>query len=208
VSDNPLKRWLRRLAWVIALFLFLVTAIVVAPFVLTTSLVRLALAQALPGHSTSVGTAALSLSGTLILRDLVLHDSGTLAREPLITAREVDAEFKWTELLRRQLRQINVKDVMLYARPNGLSQLSLLDCFLQLAKFAAPPLPNRATLPLSIGAVKVRGMLHQEPFKGLAQAKANLPLALEITTSGDHLNPSRRFSVAIGEAPPHTPGAP
>lgn len=201
MSDNPLKRRLRRLAWVIALFLFLVTAIAVAPFVLTTSLVRLALTRALPGHSTSVGSAALSLSGTLILRDLVLHDSGTLAREPLIAAREVDAEFKWTELRRRQVRQINVEDVIVYARPNGLSQLSLLDVFLQLAKSAGPSMPNRTTPPLSIGVLKVQGLLHQEPFKGLAQAKADLPLALEMTMSGGRLNPSRRFSVAVGEAP-------
>ncbi len=71
MSDHPLKRRPRRLAWVIAPFLFLVAAIAVAPFVLTTSLVRLAVARVLPGHRTSVGSAALSLSGTLILRDLV-----------------------------------------------------------------------------------------------------------------------------------------
>lgn len=172
MSDHPLKRRLRRLAWVIALFLFLVAAIAVAPFVLTTSLVRLALTRVLPGHGTSVGSAALSLSGTLILRDLVLHDSGTLAREPLIAAREVDAEFKWTELRRRQVRQVNVKDVIVYARRGGLLQLSLLDVFQQLAKSAGPPIPNRATPPLSIGVLKVQSLLHQEPFKGLGYGTA------------------------------------
>jgi hypothetical protein len=201
VSDNPLKRRPRRVVWIIALFGFLVAAIAVAPFVLTTSLVRLALALVLPGHSTSLGSAALSLSGTMVLRDLVLHDSGMLAREPLITAREVDAEFKWTELRRRQVRQIKVKDVIVYARPNGLSQLSLLDVFLQLAKSAGPQMPNRTTPPLSMGVLKVQGLLHQEHFKGLAQARADLPFSLEMTMSGDRLNPSRRFSVAVGGAP-------
>ncbi len=94
-----------------------------------------------------------------------------------------------------------MKDVIVYARRGSLSQLSLLDVFQQLAKSAGPPIPNRATPPLSIGVLKVQGLLHLEPFKGLGQAKADLPLALEMTMFGDRLNPSRRFSVAIGAAP-------
>src|SRR5882672_1819882 len=51
---------------------------------LTTRLVNLALEQVFPANRPSVGSATLSFSGTLVLRDLLLHDTGPLARQPLV----------------------------------------------------------------------------------------------------------------------------
>jgi hypothetical protein len=144
-------------------------AILTAPFVLTTRLVNLALEQLFPGHHPSVGSAALSLSGGLVLHDLLLHDTGALAQQPLITAREIDAIFCWTELLSRQVRRIRATSVIVYARSNGASQLSLLDLLLGLSK----PRPAAVSQPLWIDAVEVRGFVHREAIKGFAPAKSD-----------------------------------
>ena len=100
MTNKLAKRRQRRLG-VAAVFLLVLAAILGAPFLLTTRLVNLALAQVFPANRPSVGSATLSLAGTLVLRDLLLHDTGVLARQPLVMAREIDAAFGWRELLSR-----------------------------------------------------------------------------------------------------------
>src|SRR5712691_2300404 len=199
MSDKPAKKQLRRLSWVVAVLLSLLAVMLVAPFFLTTQLVRFALRQVFPANSPSVGSAALSPSGTLVLRDLVLHDTGALAPQPLITVREIDATFGWAELLSRQIRRIHVEDVTVYARSNGLSQLSLLDLFFARSQPGAPAESNRGTLPLGIGTLAVQGLIHLESVGGFVSAKADWPLALQMTMSSDRLAPARQFRVTIGE---------
>jgi len=104
MRDNPPKNQLRKLGRVAAVLLFLLAASLLALFLLTTQLARLALRQVFPAHTPSVDSATLSPSGTLILRDLVLHDTGALAQQPLITVREVESAFGWVELLSLQIR--------------------------------------------------------------------------------------------------------
>jgi hypothetical protein len=69
MNDQPEKRQVRRLRWIAAVFLLL-AAILMAPFLLTRQLVCLALGQVFPASYLSVGSAVLSLSGTLVLHDL------------------------------------------------------------------------------------------------------------------------------------------
>jgi len=199
MSDKPAKRRLRRLGWVAAVLVPLLAAILVAPFLLTRQLVRLALEQVFPANSPSVGSATLSPSGALILHDLVLHDTGALAQQPLITFNEIEATFGWAELLSRQIRRIHVGDVTVYARSNGPSQLSLLDLFFGRSQSGPPAESNRGTLPLGIDTLAVQGMIHLEPVRGFVSAHADWPLALQMTMSGDRMAPSRQFRVAIGE---------
>jgi hypothetical protein len=211
VSDKPAKRRLRRLGWVAAVLVPLLAAILVAPFFLTTQLVRFALGQVFPANSPSVSSATLSPSGALILHDLVLHDTGALAQQPLITFNEIEATFGWAELLSRQIRRIHVEDVTVYARSNGPSQLSLLDLFFRRSPSGPPAESNRGALPLGIDTLDVQGMIHLEPVRGFVSANAAWPLALQMTMSGDRLAPSRQFRVAIGEVrqlPEKTPEKP
>src|SRR5713101_3569959 len=199
MSDKPAKRRLRRLRWVAVVLLLLMATILMAPFLLTTQLVRLVLEQVFPANSPSVGSAALSPSGTLVLHDLALHDTGALAQQPLVTAREVDAAFGWAELLSRQIRRIHVEDVTVYARSNGPSQLSLLDLFFERSQSGAPAESHRGTLPLGISTLAVQGVIHLEPVGGFVSAKADWPLALHMTMSSDRLAPARQFRVTIGD---------
>ncbi|MGH8056660.1 MAG: hypothetical protein ACREOH_05410, partial [Candidatus Entotheonellia bacterium] len=180
-------------------FLLLLVAVLAAPFLLTTQLVGLALWQVLPANSPRVGSATLSPSGTLILRDLVLHDTGALAQQPLVMVREVEAAFNWAELLARRIRRIQVEDVTLYARTNGASQLSLLDLLFERFPSGPPEKSTEGTPPLWIDTLSVRGMLHLEPAGGFVPASTDWPLALQLTTSGDRLDPSRQFRLAIGD---------
>src|SRR5207245_6614091 len=101
MSDTPEKRRFRGLRWVAAILLLLLAAMLVAPFLLTTQLVRLALWQAFPANSPSVGSAALSPSGTLVLHELVLRDTGALAQQPLAIVREVAMAFGSSSFLPR-----------------------------------------------------------------------------------------------------------
>lgn len=199
MSDKPPQRRLRRLRWGAAVLLLLLTAMLVAPFLLTTQLVRLALGQVFSANSPSVGSAALSPSGALVLHDLMLHDTGALAQQPLITVREIDAAFGWAELLSRRIRRIHVEDVTVYARSNGPSQLSLLDLFFDRSQSGPPAESNRGTLPLGIDMLDVQGLIHLEPVRGFVSANADWPLALQMTMSGDRLALSRQFRVTIGE---------
>ena len=170
-----------------------------APFLLTTHLVRLALGQVFPASHLSVGSATLSLSGTLVLHDLVLYGTGELAPQPLVTAREVDVAFGWAELLSRQIRRIHANGVTVYARLNGPSHLSLLDLYFERFPSGALAESHRDTLPMWIDTLNVQGMIHLEPMRGFVSASADWPLALQMTTSGDRMDPSRQFRMAIGE---------
>jgi hypothetical protein len=179
--------------------MLLLVTILMVPFFLTTPLVRLALGQVFPAHRLSVGSAALSLSGTLVLHDLVLYETGELAQQPLVTAREVEAAFDWTEVLSRRLRWIHAHGVTVSARPNGPSPLSLLDLVFE--SFPSDPLAesNRGTLPIWIDTLKVQGLIHLAPMRGFMSASADWPLAVQMTMSGDRLDPSRQLLMAIGE---------
>jgi hypothetical protein len=97
----------------------------VVPLVLTTQLVRIAVMRIFPCNTVSVGDAALSLSGALILRDVALGE--TVAQRPLVAIREVDAAFDWEELVSRRIRKIEVRGVTVYAGTGSRSQIGLLD---------------------------------------------------------------------------------
>ncbi|MBI3328245.1 MAG: YdbH domain-containing protein [Nitrospinae bacterium] len=200
MSDQPEKRQVRRLTWIAAGLLLLLGATLVAPFLLTTQLVRLALGHVFPANRPSVGSAALSRSGTLALYDLVLHDSGALAQQPLVTARQVEVAFGWAALLSRQIRRIHAQDVTVYARSNGPSPLSLLDVLFERSPSGLPEESLRSTLPLWIDTLTVQGLIHLEPVRGFVAPNAEWPLGLHMTMSGDRMRPARQFRVAIGEA--------
>jgi hypothetical protein len=180
--------------------LLLLTAILVVPFLLPTQLVRLVLGQVFPANNPSVGSVTLSPSGALVLYDLVLHDTGALAQQPLVTVREVKAIFDWAELLSRQIRRVRAEDVTVYVRSNGPSQLSLLGLLFERAQAGTPAEFNRGTLPLWIDTLNVQGMIHLESVKGFVSANTDWPVTLQMTMSGDRMNPSQKLRVAIGEA--------
>jgi len=187
VGNESVKGRLRGVGWLAAVLLVLSTATLLAPFVLTTQLVRLVLGQVFPTNSPGVGSATLSLSGRLVMHDLVLHDTGALAQQPLVTAREVEAAFGWAEVLSRRIRRIHAADVTVYARSNGPSPLSLLNLLL-----GPPQEPNPGTVPLRIDALDIRGNSHLD---GVPE----WPLRLRMTTSGDRLYPARRFRAVMGD---------
>jgi hypothetical protein len=198
VTDKLAKRRQRRLG-VAAVFLLVLAAILGAPFLLTTRLVNFALAQVFPGNRPSVGSATLSLAGTLVLRDLLLHDTGPLARQPLVMAREIDAAFGWRELLSRQIRRIRAENVIVYARSNGPSQLSLLDLLVELSKPRSSAASSRGSRPLWVGTLDVQGLVHLEAVRRFAPANSDLPMGLQMSMSGNREQPSRHFLVVVGE---------
>lgn len=199
MSDTPTKSRLRKLRRVAAVLLLFLTAILLAPFLLTTPLARLVLRHVFPAHTPSVGSAALSPSGTLILRKVELHDTGVLAQQPLITAREVEAEFRWGELLSLRIRWLHVKDVAVYARSHGSLQLSLLALVFRPSPYDPAAEFGHGTQSLWIDTLNVQGMMHLEPVRGFGSARANLPLVLHMTVSGDRMAPSWQFRLTIGE---------
>jgi hypothetical protein len=198
VTDKLAKIRQRRLG-VAAVFLLVLAAILGAPFLLTTRLVNFALAQVFPGNRPSVGSATLSLAGTLVLRDLLLHDTGPLARQPLVMAREIDAAFGWRELLSRQIRRIRAENVIVYARSNGPSQLSLLDLLFELSKPRSSAASSRGSRPLWVGTLDVQGLVHLEAVRRFAPANSDLPMGLQMSMSGNREQPSRHFLVVVGE---------
>jgi len=198
VTDKLAKRRQRGLG-VATVFLLVLAAILAAPFLLTTRLVNFALAQVFPANRPSVGSATLSLAGTLVLRDLLLHDTGPLTRQPLVMAREIDAAFGWRELLSRQIRQVRAEDVIVYARSNGPSQLSLLDLLFELSKPHFSAASNRGSRPLWVGTLDVQGVVHLETIRRFAPANSDLPMGLQMSMSGARVDPSRHFLVVIGE---------
>jgi hypothetical protein len=202
MSDTPTKSRLRKLRGGAAVILLLLVALPLAPFLLTTPLARLVLRQVFPAHTPSVGSAVLSPSGTLILRELELHDTGALARRPLITVPEVKAEFSWGELLSLRIRRVDAKDVAVYARSNDSLQLSLLALFFRPSLYGPAAKFGHGTLSLWIDTLNVQGMMHLESVRDFGAASANLPLVLHLTVSGDRVAPSRQFRMTIGEPPP------
>jgi dicarboxylate transporter DctA-like protein len=194
VPDSTISRRLRRSGWIAVALLLLLTALAAIPFILTTRLANLALARFLPDNRARAGSARLSLTGRLILRDFVIHDSGVRAQQPLATAREIDAGFGWRELFARRLGWIRANDVTLYARTDGHAQLSLIDFayeFLRPSKVAR-------TSPFWIGTIEIDGRIRQEGLIPISAAKADLPVALQMMMSGGRAAPSRHFTVVIG----------
>jgi hypothetical protein len=199
MSETPTKSRLRKLKRVAVVLLLLLAAIALAPFFLTTPLARLVLRQIFPVHTPSVGSAALSLSGALILRKLELHDTGALARQPLITVREIKAEFRWVELLSLRIRRVYAKDVIVYARSNGPLQLSLLPLVFRSSPDSPTAEFGHSALSLQIDTLSVQGMMRVESVRGFGSANANLPLVLNMTVSGDGMAPSQQLRLTIGE---------
>jgi hypothetical protein len=195
MSDKPAKTRLRWIGGAAGAILLLVAAIVVVPLVLTTQLVRIAVMRIFPGNTVSVGDAALSLSGALILRDVALGE--TVAQRPLVAIREVDAAFDWEELVSRRIRKIEVRGVTVYAGTGSRSQIGLLDLLYERSRSNPPARSNGK--PLWIDALSVQGKIQAEPVKDLVLAKIDWPLTLQITMSGDRMEPSRQFRVAIGD---------
>ena len=199
MRDAPENRHVHRLRWIAAALLLLLAAMLIAPFLLTTPLVRLALGQVFPAGHLSLGRAALSPWGTLVLYDLRLHETTALAQQPLVSARRVDAAFGWAALLSRQIRRIHADGVIVYARPNSPPPFWLLD-LLSERSTSSPPTPStRGTPPIWIDTLNVQGIIHLEPHKGLVLDRVDWPLAFHMTMSGDRMDPSRQIRIAIGK---------
>jgi hypothetical protein len=170
--------------------------LVATPLLLTTRLANLVLRHFLPDNRAYIGSASLSLTGTLILRDVVIFDFGVRSRQPLATAREIDARFAWKELFARRLGRIRANDVTLYARTNGHSQLSLIDLAYELWR---PSTVSRAS-PFWIGTTDIHGRIRQEQLVPGTEAQSDLPMALQMIMSGDRARPSRHLAIAIGNS--------
>ncbi len=193
MSDKPAKTRLRWIGGAAGAILLLVAAIVVAPLVFTTHLVRIAVMRIFPGNTLSVGDAALSLSGALTLRDVALGE--TVAQRPLVAIREVDAAFDWGELVSRRIRKIEARGVTVYVGSG--SQIGLLDLLYERSR--SNPASRSNSRPLWIDALDVQGKIQAEPVKDIVPANTDWPLTLQMTMSGDRMEPSRQFRVAIGE---------
>jgi hypothetical protein len=187
--------WLRllnlRLRW-IAPALLLVAVLIAAPFLLTTQLARFILAREFPANHPALASAELSRSGKIVLRDLVLHDTGASSQKPLVSASEIDAAFEWRALLARKMRSIRIHELTVYARSNASSQLSLA----QLLFEQLPSNANPAALPLWIDRLELSGTIRSEPIAGFTTAPSAWPLDFHMTMSGGRLEPSRRLSPA------------
>ena len=201
-SDPSTKSRLRKLTGVAVILLLLLVAVLLVPFLFTAPLVRLVLQQVFPAHTPSVDSATLSPSGMLILRKLELRDTGGLAQQPLATAREVEAEFRWGELLSLRIRRLHAKDVAMYARSNNSLQPSLLALVLRPPADGPATKVGHSTQPLWIDILDVQGTMHLEPVKGFGSAGAHLPLVLHLTMSGDRMAPTQQFHLTIGETLP------
>ena len=198
--DTPEKGRLGKFQWLIAGSFFFLAIMPVAPFLLPAPFARLALVYIFPAYSPSLGSATLTPEGKLILYDLVLHDTAALGRQPLLTVREVEAVFDWAALLSRHIRQVRAEKVTIYTRLTSTSPLSLLGVFAPSSSSVPTPESQRSTLPLWIDTLHVQGLYRLEAGKGFTPATAEWPLTLQMTMSGDRLQPNRRFRVAIGKA--------
>jgi hypothetical protein len=164
-----------------------------APFVFTGQLARLAFSRLFPANAPVIDSASLSLSGAVVIRGLLLHDTGSLSAETLAGAREIDAEFSWRELLRRKIRHVRVAGAQVYARSNASSQLSL-------ANLLGPTSGQaQARAPLWIGDLDVEGRINCEPIAGVAASGCDWPMAVRMTTSGERADPARQLHVALGD---------
>ena len=196
MSNSPISNRLRRSGWIAVAFLLLSTVLVAIPLLLTTRLANLALGLFLPDNRARIGSASLSLTGNLMLRDLVIFDFGVRSRQPLATAREIDAKFMWKELFARRLDRIRAKDVTLYARSDGHSQLSLIDLAYEVWR---PSTVSRAS-PFWIGTIEIHGRIRQEIVTSRGVPQSDLPMALQMIMSGERARPSRHLAIAIGNS--------
>jgi hypothetical protein len=178
--------------------LLLLTILVAIPLLLTTRLANLALGHLLPDNRAHIGSASLSLTGTLTLRDVVIFDFGLRSRQPLAMAREINARFCWRDLFARRVGSIRADEVTLYARTDDHSQLSLVDLAYELWQ---PSTGSRAS-PFWIGTTEIHGRIRQEPLIPRTEAQSDLPMALRMIMSGDRARPSRRLTIAIGNSSP------
>jgi hypothetical protein len=164
-----------------------------ALFIFTTPIARLALSRSFPANAPAIDSASLSPRGSVVIRGLVLHDTGALSVQTLVAASEIDAEFSWRELLRRKLRHVHVAGAQVHARSNASSQLSL-------ANLLGPTTgQTRARAPLWIGDLDVEGRISCEPIAGVAASGCDWPMAIQMTMSGEAANPARQLHVRLGD---------
>ena len=175
------------LAAIAALLIGVVSA---TPFLFTTHLARVVLRQVFPSNNPTLGDATLRPSGTVVLRDLKLFDTGSLSNQPLVVIGEVDARFSWHQLLSRTIRAIHASDVTVYVRTRGSAQISLLDSFLPKHPSSGPP--------LWVGTIEAQGRINVEPIPGFAQAQTKLPLSFHMAMSGARESPSRSLKLSLG----------
>jgi hypothetical protein len=198
VPDSTISRRFRRSIWIAVTILLLLTTLVAIPLMLTTQFANLALGHFLSDNCAHIGSANLSLTGTLILRDIVIFDSGVRVRQPLATAREIDVRFGWRDLFARRVVWIRADEVTLYARRDDHSQLSLIDLAYELLR---PSTVSRAS-PFWIGTTEIHGRIRQEQLIPRTEAQSDLSMALQMIMSGDRARPSRHLTIAVGNSVP------
>jgi hypothetical protein len=180
-----------------AAILALIGLIAAAPLLSASQLARLTLSHLFPRNRPTLGSASISPSGALIVRELLLHDVGRSADHPLIAIHELRVDFRWSDLFSRRIRRLQVNHITFYARTNDASQLSLLD--LLVGNFATTG-SNRSVAPFWIDALDVTGTIHREAIAGFSEAgSADWPLLLSMTMSGDRRYPARQINLQIGE---------
>src|SRR5260370_627300 len=150
-----------------AAVLALIGLIAAAPLLFASQLARLTLSHLFPRNRPTLGSASISPSGALVMRELLLHDVGASADRPLVAIHELRVDFHWSALLSRRIRQVRVNQITVYARTNDASQLSLLD--LLVGNFATAG-SNRAALPFWIDALHVTGTIHRASIATFPQA--------------------------------------
>jgi hypothetical protein len=192
-TANPSLRRHRAILWASAALALILAAVALAPFILTTQIARLALARVLSANNPDLGSVSLSPSGRVVVRGLVLHDTGALAAEPLVAAREIDAEFTWGDLFRRRIRRVRVVGAQIHARSNASTQLSL-------ANLLGPTTaPAQARPPFWIGDLDVEGRVNCEPIAGIAASGCDWPMWIQLTTSNEPAKPARQLHLALGD---------
>jgi hypothetical protein len=180
-----------------AAILALIGLIAAAPLLFASQLARLTLSHLFTRNRPTLGSASISPSGAFIMRELLLHDVGASADRPLLAIHELRADFRWSDLLSRRIRQLRVKQITVYARTNDASQLSLLE--LLVGNFATSG-SDRSAAPFCIDAMVVTGTIHREAIAGFPEAgSADWPLQLSMTMSGDRQYPMRQINLLIGD---------
>ncbi len=166
----------------------ILAAVAAAPFLFTTQLVALALRHTFPANDPSVDSAVIGPGGFLIVRGLVIHDTGKSAHQPLIAAREVRVTFEWRELLSRRIRYVAIDGLSMYARAAAGSEFSMLELVRRRSR-ANPP---------DIGTLDVSGTLHSEPIAGFTRTEYDWPVSLHMAAG--KAARSRLVTASIGDA--------
>src|SRR5260370_15210109 len=180
-----------------AAVLALIGLIAAAPLLFASQLARLSLSHLFPRNRATLGSASISPSGALIMRELLLYDVGASADRPLVAIHELRADFRWSDLLLRRIRQLRVNQLTAYARTNDASQLSLLDLPVWNLATAGS---DRSAAPFWIDALDVTGTIHREAIAGFSEAgSADWPLLLSMTMSGERRHPARQINLRIGD---------